>query len=470
MLAGRRRIFANNPESDEKLMDVLQKVMPLHEANADEIRYLFEYKRGIQPIRNRIKPIRSEINYKVVENHAREIVDFEVGYVFGSPITLVHKNKQNDDEVVDDGNIALLNEMLHEEGRSGKDRRLGECVKTCGVGYRMVIPKREKGKLAPFDLLYLDPERTFVVRSNDVYQKIILGVHYVYDDEGQRIFTVYSDKYRWEIRDKDNELRVASREFHGLGMVPIVEYRNNDDYMGSFEPVIGLLDALNILTSDRLNDISQFVQSLLWLNNCDIDEDEYKELLRLGLIKTKSTQGVQADIKYLAEPLNQSGIQMFADYLYKQILQICGVPGRERSTGGNTGDAVKLSDGWQIAEEKAKNTELLYEESHREELRLIQKICEIKNSDLKFKLSDVDVKFNRNKTANLLVKTQGLMNMLQAGIHPRVAISHCDLFSDPQQVYMDSETGGYLDKWKVPEKVTTDGSEQQVKAEFDGTA
>ena len=68
---------------------------------------------------------------------------------------------------------------------------------------------------------------------------------------------------------------------------------------------------------------------------------------------------------------------------------------------------------------KSENTELLYEESHREELRLIQKICEIKNSDLKFKLSDVDVKFNRNKTANLLVKTQGLMNMLQAGIHPR---------------------------------------------------
>ena len=96
------------------------KVMPLHEANADEIRYLFEYKRGIQPIRNRIKPIRSEINYKVVEKSREEIVDFEVGYVFGSPITLVHKNKQNGDEVVDDGNIALLNEMLHEEGRSGR--------------------------------------------------------------------------------------------------------------------------------------------------------------------------------------------------------------------------------------------------------------------------------------------------------------------------------------------------------------
>ena len=49
------------------------------------------------------------------------------------------------------------------------------------------------------------------------------------------------------------------------------------------------------------------------------------------------------------------------------------------------------------------------------------------------------MKFTRNKTDNLLTKTQGLMNMLQAGIHPRIAILHCGLFSDPEQVYQDSK-------------------------------
>ena len=29
--------------------------------------------------------------------------------------------------------------------------------------------------------------------------------------------------------------------------------------------------------------------------------------------------------------------------------------------------------------------------------------------------------------------------MLQAGIHPRIAILHCGLFSDPEQVYQDSK-------------------------------
>jgi hypothetical protein len=35
--------------------------------------------------------------------------------------------------------------------------------------------------------------------------------------------------------------------------------------------------------------------------------------------------------------------------------------------------------------------------------------------------------------------------MLQAGIHPLIAISHCGLFSDPQSVWNDSKP--YLGKW-----------------------
>ena len=61
------------------------------------------------------------------------------------------------------------------------------------------------------------------------------------------------------------------------------------------------------------------------------------------------------------------------------------------------------------------------------------------------KLSDIDIKFSRNRTDSLLVKTQGLMNQLQAGIHPLVAITTCGLYSDPQGVWNDSKP--YMGKW-----------------------
>ena len=58
-------------------------------------------------------------------------------------------------------------------------------------------------------------------------------------------------------------------------------------------------------------------------------------------------------------------------------------------------------------------------------------------------VDDIDIKFTRNKTDNLQTKTQGLQNQLEAGI----AIENCGLYSDPQQVYMESAE--YLEKWKV---------------------
>ena len=80
-------------------------------------------------------------------------------------------------------------------------------------------------------------------------------------------------------------------------------------------------------------------------------------------------------------------------------------------------------------------------------LKVVLKILSLTESSevADLKLSDIDVKFSRNRTDSLLVKTQGLMNQLQAGIHPLIAITNCGLYSDPQSVWNDSKP--YLGKW-----------------------
>ena len=64
------------------------------------------------------------------------------------------------------------------------------------------------------------------------------------------------------------------------------------------------------------------------------------------------------------------------------------------------------------------------------------------------KISDIDIKFTRNKSDNLLVKTQGLMNMKQAQVTPEVAFTICGLFSDPNDVYAKSKKFFGEDFWK----------------------
>ena len=167
---------------------------------------------------------------------------------------------------------------------------------------------------------------------------------------------------------------------------------------------------------------------------------------KLGLL-TKSEAGNPASVQYLTATLDQSQTQTLIDYLYGQILQIAGVPGREQSTGGNTGQAIMLSNGWQIAETHARSVEQTFTQSEREMLKVVLKILKLTETSevADLKLSDIDIKFSRNRTDSLLVKTQGLSNMLQAGVHPLIAISHCGLFSDPQGVWNDSKA--YMGKW-----------------------
>ena len=157
--------------------------------------YLFEYVKGRQPILDREKQIRPEINEKIVDNMASEILEFKLGYEFGSPISYVQRARKDiksrnalfsffkklftsDESKKEDLRVSAINEMMVEECKAAKDLMLAKDVKTCGVGYRLILPKKIKTGVSVFDLLVLNPMNTFVVYSNDAYREPILGVSY----------------------------------------------------------------------------------------------------------------------------------------------------------------------------------------------------------------------------------------------------------------------------------------------------
>ena len=457
ILQGRREIYTDETViTKENIGKILAEAYPTHHQNRIEIEYLQKYEKGIQPILRRKKEIRPEINYKVVENHASEITTFKVGYMFGSPISFVQRasvdSKANDGKE-DDERISLLNEMMFEERKASQDQALGKDLAVCGIAYRMVLPKKNVRGVSVFDMLKLNPLTTFVVKFNDIYKRPAIGVSYVVKSDNTVKMGAYTADTYYELEGGiSGDFKVVYSKPHMIGAIPIIEYKYDNEYMGCFERVISLLDALNEATADRLNGLSQFVQAILWMNNCELNTEQMEELKdKLGLM-TKSEPGNPASVQYLTATLDQSQTQTLIDYLYEQILQIAGVPGREQSTGGNTGQAIMLSNGWQIAENHARSFEPIFEDSERQMLAVILNIIsKVKPGKLgELKLSDIEVKFSRNRTDSLLVKTQGLMNQLQAGIHPLIAITNCGLYSDPQSVWNDSKP--YLGKWIYEEE------------------
>lgn len=424
---------------------VLNNALAIHSVNSAQIDYLWKYMRGQQPILSRKKKIRPEICNRVVENHAAEIAQFTSGYFLGEPVTYVRRGDRENTS----GDISLLNDYMFFEDKASHDKDMATWMAVCGVGYRMVLPNRavNENDYAPFELDTPDPRYTFVVYHSGFGHKRVMGVQQIFRENTpgdiKMICSVYTDTMYYEIEDGVIKVERA----HTLGDIPIFEYRLNMARMGSFEAAIPLLDGINTIMSNRIDGVEQFVQSFLKFVNCEIEDGTVSKLRELGAIVIKSVQGMASDVDIVSQELNQQQTQTLVDYLYDQVLVICGMPTTTKggSSTSDTGSAVLLRDGWTQCEARARDTELLFKRSEKQFLRLVLRIIrETRAFDLN--LAEVECKFTRRQHDNLQTKAQALLQMLQAGLSPEVAIATSGLFNDPMDVTAQSKE--YLRKWE----------------------
>lgn len=428
---GRRVIRTSVREINrENLLEVLLKALSDHALNRSEIDYLWNYYRGKQPILHRTKEVRPEICNKIVENRANEIVSFKVGYLCGEPIQYVGRNGEEATTKA----ITALNELMFAEDKATKDQEIVEWQMICGTGYRLVLPD-EPGEddEAPFEIHTLDPRDTFVVYSNEIGHKPMMGVKYYKDDEQILHFSIYTEN-RYFLVEGD---RIIEEKAHALDTIPIFEYPANNARLGSFEIVLPLLDTINNIESNRMDGMEQTIQAFIKFVNCDITAADFKELKDLGAIKVKSVDGATADVDVVTNDLNQDQSQTLKEDCYNAILTICGIPNRNGgSSTSDTGAAVLLRDGWSLAEARAKDSEHMFKKSEKKMLKLVLRICRDLGDGVNLRLKDIDMKFTRRNYEAIQSKSQVLVSMLQQPkIHPMLAFSHCGLFTDPESAY-----------------------------------
>lgn len=436
---GRRVIYTDAKEITSKnLITELQKAFNVHILNRGEIEYLYNYYKGDQPILYRTKEIREDIVNKVVENRANQIVSFKVGYLCGNPIQYISRSAN--DDLTDQ--IDELNGLMNIEGKSAKDKELFEWQMICGTSYRMVLPREDKDdeEDCPFEITTLDPRNTFIIYSSDVSHKPLAAVYYVRHGEPLvdgnlfKTFSVYTKNMYFEV----TENKIVKEQLHGFN-IPIVEYPANNSRMGAFEPVLSLLDAINEVDSNRVDGIEQFIQSLMVLYNCTLGEETTTSVQQKGIIELKSVGDNKADIKILNEQLNQSETQTLKDDMYQTVLEIVGMPsqGNGSSDSSNNG-AVILKNGWQGAEARAKDSELLFKQNEQKFLKLVLRICR-DLADIDIKVKDIEPHFTRRNYEDILSKSQVLTTMLASEkIAPKLAFQTCGLFIDSEEAYKES--------------------------------
>lgn len=132
------------------------------------------------------------------------------------------------------------------------------------------------------------------------------------------------------------------------------------------------------------------------------------------------------------------GIENLREYLEEAYKTIIGIPDRKTrgGGGGDTGDAVKLRDGWADIEIVARIKESYFKIAKKKQIAVAIKILQLLGmARIDFKTIDLDVKFTRNKNDNLQTKAQAYSTLHGTKtLDPADSLEICDMTTDVVEV------------------------------------
>ena len=460
---GRFTIFANyteeqllqgtEQEQEAKILDILQNSIELHEKNKADTIYLQNYLYGDQDIKNKVKLTRTDINNKGVENWAWAFQDWKKAFLLGKPIQYAPLDDKANEE------ITTLNNYVSYEDKDQLDQDIYEDIFTVGRGYRYVnaSPISEDDE-APIELLNLDVKNTEVVYSSSINHEqlltfVVTSKKYIVQgidpntgkpankERNYNEYNVYTRNKLYVINDKNGQdnMTITDRKpiIHNCHI--ITEYYFNRKRMSFLEICKDIFDDINYVENLDKDDIESFVNAIMVFTNAEVNEQAMEAIKQYGAVSIKSTDQKKASVELLQSRLKSLDTQIY--YLRKlsalhSILSVPQATSNGDLSNAETGKGFLTGQGFTSASVRVENEEKSFKKCDRNSLKVILKICKsIDASNIKnLKVSNIDIKFSRDLSDNLLTKTQALINLATAQIPPEIRNSVVGLFSDPVSV------------------------------------
>lgn len=451
---------------DNVLIDILNEAMSIHMVNKNDIQYLKSYYYGDQDIKYKIKKTREDINNKITENWAYAMIDFKKTYLLGNPIQYVKVDESSEEE------LSTLNSYVEYEEKQAKDMEIYEDVLVTGHGFRYVNKDNtDEEDEAPFELVNCPVEDTEIVYSSKLGNEQLFAFictdmmdfktpsandqgEVVVEKEFYHLITVYLRNRVITYSDQGGIFRrvpMTDSDGNKVNEVPLIykqhlitEYYTNRKRISLIELGKDLLDQINNLESLDADDLEQFVNSILVFTNASVKEEDLKAIEDLGAVSISSDDNRKASVDLIEGKLSTQETQTNYDRLLNALHQILGIPratdaGTE--TTGDTGKSKLTGQGFVSSGIRARGDETFLKRCDKASLRTILAICrEIPNSGIKdLKAKDIDNKFQRDMSDNLLTKTQALQNLYSCDIPRDFANAMVNLFPDPHAVTSEQE-------------------------------
>lgn len=410
----------------DKVRPYLQYILTEFEKNKSKITKNYETYLGKHDVLSKVRPYDSDlINHRIVEPHLYAMVDFKCGYALGNPKEYAQREGFEGEEII------YLNKYWKDADGRTVDNEVAKWVYATGVGYYFIQPKRKIVDIdnkAPFEL-FCQPANTCAkiyssyIGEEPLFDIICTKLNEIDKDGKQNEYTVMSlylpDVYA-EFRCNSlisNQFELVRKPEDRLlyKMLPLVEKYSNSDRLGIVEVGKTLQDAIDNLASSSLDNIDDVVNLLYIFVNVSLGgtPEEKAENFRLlkqnGVVELlPSNPQFPADLKTLAINLNHADVNTVYKQLKEALYDCTGVPLQTASVGSGNNAAAEAGAGWANAYTVMLKDINSLIKGDIDLLEHILFICkESQGSKVKnISATDIDVKYNINRSENLLIKAQ----------------------------------------------------------------
>lgn len=396
------------------------------------IRKNIKYYEGDHAIKNRKKTNKSLPNNKVICNHAKDISDTATGYFMTSAITYRCSDEEMDiDALTDKFDFGNVDEVDHDNALD---------MSRAGCAFEYVFAKEGKNIVVSKNL---DPRNTFIVYDDTIEENELFAVYYdVTKDDTTGKWKFIADvmtenkHYHMILFNDGSIIDTNLPEAHHMMEVPIIMYQNNKDCIGDYEQQIQLIDAYNVLMSDRVNDKEQFLNSLLILYGARLaddsyDEDESEVSKALKVLRDNGFLELPTDAKaeYISKTFDEVGVETLRKAIKEDIYNASHVPNMSDENFAGNASGVAMEYKLLALENITATKQRYYTKGLKKRIRLY---CNYYNMlRMSANPSAVIPTFKRGLPKNILELSQ-IVNNLKGSVSKKTLIQQLPFVEDPE--------------------------------------
>lgn len=372
-------------EEIELTAELLEDFIGEHRRLALRYEELDKMYRGQHGILEMDEKLEFKPDNRLIVNYAKFIVDTFNGFFMGAPV----KVTSNSDTVSE--YLQFL------ERYNDIDDNNADLSKKCSIyghAFELVFLDEE----AQIGITNIDPKECFVIYDNSIRERPLYGIRYRVNDDGDTEGTISDkEKIRYFVIGDDG-VTFGEEKQNFFGDIPIIEYVENEERIGAFEPVETLINAYNKAISEKANDVDYFADAYMKILGAILDEETMRRIRDNRIINMAGQSDNNLVVEFMGKPNADENQEHLLDRLEKQIFAISMVANITDETFGTT-SGIALKYKMQSMSNMAMTKERKFAKGFNRRFQLISQVPNTKISP--DDLIGMEYKFTRNMPTNM---------------------------------------------------------------------